>query len=406
MSDLVTCPTCQSVLRLPPTAATVRCPKCKTLLQVVEEPVAPPPAPLPFTGPAKPKPAAAKPAAATPPAANPAARKVRRPTMVLDEVAEAEMASAEEAKLAAVRRKEVRKQLAEMDEEEEAEEERYEEIQEQCKWGRIALQWLQYGTAGYALGALAVFAALLGFVMLSAMGIPLGAIMAPLAMLGLGLGSLSMLVIAVGLGVALKGPKLARHTAGFGLAAAALQIVCVAASLGLAVNRVLNAEAQAEDESFASNVMSYYILGLSTNLFLLADTPTRLAFRYAVPWAAVAAGVFEFARLVFVSQLTQTYAELGKNYRYAGEAGKTISRLFWVLLLTCLFRFAISIIFDNQPAKSGGWYVGQVLHGLLFLIAFGFFAFRLLTVTQVIRDTLDVLLADRVAAKVDHIDAV
>ncbi len=404
MSDLVTCPTCQSVLRLPPTAATVRCPKCKTLLQVVEEPVAPPPAPSPITGAAKPKPAPAKPTAAP---AKPPARKVRRPTMVLDAVAEAEMASAEEAKQAAVRRKEVREQLAQMDEEEATEEEEYEEIQEQCKWGRIALQWLQYGATGYALGALAVFAALVGYVVLTAMGTSFGAVMGPLAMLGLGLGGLSMLVIAIGFGVALKGPKLPRHIALFGLLATAGQIICVAATLGLAVNRVLNVDAAPPvDEGYKSLDLAYYTLGLCTNMFLLTDAPTRIVFRYAFPILGVAAGIFEFARLVFLCQLTQTYAELGKNYRFAADAGKSISRVFWVLLLTCLFRFAISIIFDGQPVNSGGWVVGQVLHGILFLIAFGFFAYRLLLVVQVTRDTLDVLTAERVAAKVDHIDAV
>jgi LSD1 subclass zinc finger protein len=402
VSDLVTCPTCQSVLRLPPTAATVRCPKCKTLLQVVEEPAAPPAPPLPLTGAARPKPAPAQPAKA-----QPAARKGRRPTMVLDEVAEAEVASAEEAKQAAERRKEVRRQLAEMDEEEEAEEEEYEDIQEQCKWGRIALQWLQYGTAGYALGALAVFAAMVGYVVLTAMGTSFGAVMGPLAMLGLGLGGLSMLVMAIGFGVGLKGPKLPRHTALFGLIATAGQIICVAATLGLAIDRVLNVDAAPPvDEGYKSLDLAYYTLGLCTNLFLLTDAPTRIVFRYAFPAVGVAAGIFEFARLVFLCQLSQTYAELGKNHRFAADAGTSISQVFWVLLLTCLFRFAISIVFDGQPVNSGGWVVGQVLHGLLFLIAFGFFAYRLLMVVQMTRDTLDVLTAERVAAKVDHIDAV
>ena len=56
MSMMVTCPTCQSMLRLPDGAEMVRCPKCKTVLSV-ENPNAPkPPAkiPLPFGLPAGP----------------------------------------------------------------------------------------------------------------------------------------------------------------------------------------------------------------------------------------------------------------------------------------------------------------------------------------------------------------
>lgn len=400
MSDLVTCPTCQSTLRLPPTAATVRCPKCKTLLEVVDEgtPAAPP---LPFGGPAptRPKPTApARPATAT--------RAKKRP-QVVDEAVEAELAAEQEARKLAERRREVRRQLEIMDAEEDDEADRYEEIEEECRWGKTALQWLQYGTAGYALGALCVFFAMVGFVVFTAMGTPFGTVMGPLALLGLALGGLSMLVLMVAFGLGLKGLTMPRHIAVFGLLATAAQIVLVAATLGTAVHRAMNMDDDpATSEGFKTMDLAYYVLGMSTNLFLLADAPTRLSFGYAVSYLGIAAGICEFARLIFICQLTQTYGEMAKNDRIAAESGKVVSKVFWVLLLTCLFRFAISISFDNLPPSSGGWIVGQALHGLVFIIAFGFFGFRLLMLVNSIRDTAEIVTAERVASKHDRLDAV
>lgn len=405
MSDLVTCPTCQSTLRLPPTAATVRCPKCKTLLQVIEDgvPAAPAAPPLPFAGAARARP---KPASATPAKPTSASRKKNRPQLV-DEVAEAEMASEAEARQMAERRKEVRRKIEALDEEEEDEAEKYEEIEEECRWGRLALIWLRFGMAGYAIGALCVFFAMLGFVAFTLMGTPWGAVMGPVALLGLALGGLAMLILMVAFGLALKGPKMPRHIAIFGLVVTGGQIIAVAATLGTAIAKVTNMDSDTGPAGgFKSMDLAYYVLGMCTNLFLLADLPSRLTLGYSFPVIGVVAGVFEFARLVFVCQLTQTYGELAKNDRIAAESGKAISKIFWVLLLACLFRVAISLIFDTMPEKTGGWMTGQVLHGILFVTTFGFFGFRLLMLVQAIQETADLVIAERVASKHDRLDVV
>jgi hypothetical protein len=380
------------MLRLPETAATVRCPKCKTLLQVVDEgqPAEPEAPPLPFAGAARPKPAKpAKPAGGKQP---------YRPQLVDEE--------AEEAKAAVERKREVRRQLRQMDDENEREEERYEDIKEDCVWGRRALAWLQGGMAAYAVGVLVVFFAVLAFVVFTAMGTTLGAVAAPLALLGMALGSIAMLVLMVGFGLALKGPKMSRHLAVFGLLVTACQVICVAATLGGAIGVVQNIDEQRVDDGWGGATLMYYLLGLSTNLFLVADVPTRISLGYGFPWFGVAAGIFEFARLVFVCQITQNYADLGKNDRASGDAGKGINRVFWVLLLVCMFRFAIGMGFDRLPQQDSGWMVGQVLHGFLFLIAFGFLGFRLLIQIQVLREAKESLLADRVASHATKLDPV
>jgi hypothetical protein len=371
------------------------------MLQVIDEtaPVAPP---LPFAG-AKARPRASPATTAKPKTANP----IRRRAQLVDEIAEAEMASEEEARKQAARRREVRAKLEEMEIEEEDEAERIEEIDEQCQWGRMALQWLRYGMAGYAVGALCVFFAMLGFISFTLMGTPFGSVMGPLALIGFALGGLAMLVLMIGFGLALKGLRMPRHIALFGLLSTAAQVIVMGLAIGLAISKVMNMDSDTGvNGGFKSMDLGYYVLGLSTNLFLLADVPTRLAFGYSFPLLGLLAGVFEFARLVFVCQLTQTYGELAKNDRVSAEAGNAISRIFWVLLLTCLFRFAIAIVFDTQPDRSGGWITGQVLHGILFLISFGTLGIRLLMLVQAIGETADLVIVDRVASKHDRLDVV
>jgi hypothetical protein len=351
--------------------------------------------PLPFVGTSNPTTKPASPQRAT--------KRRIRPELVDEQAEEKEKEALESVK----RKREVRRILRKMDEEEAAEEERYEDIDEQCGWGRLALNWLRWGMGGYATSVLLVFFAMLGFVVFTMMGTPLGTVMAPMAFLGLALGALSTVVLMIGFGIALRGPTLPRHIAVFGLIASASQIITVAATIGTAIGQIQKAEESFRvDDGWGGTDLPYYILGLCSNLFLLADAPTRLILNYPFPRIAILAAILEFARLVFVCQMVQTYAELGKNDRPAADAGKGISRVFWVVLLTCMFRFAIAMGFDWFPHQDAMWLIGQALHGLLFIVAFGFFGFRLLMIVQAAQDTVDTLIADRVASRAAKLDVV
>ena len=404
MSDLVACPTCRSTLRLPAGARTVRCPKCKTTLEVLgDEPASPPPPPkpLPFAPPAKrPKP---------PVTAKPVSRKHR--PQVVDEALEAEEVKAEEAKREAERRRRVRKELREFDLQEDAEADRYDEIDEQCLWGRRALATLRWSLLGY-LGAL-VFGYM---ILLPLVGIGwifkdkefmagVGAL-ASAASMAVTFGS--SLGLAVAFVLAFRGPPQAVHTAIIGLAVTVLHLgfyLATAAAVFTAPAR--HAAAQDASPGYAGMELAYVLLGTGSNLQAVGDAPTRYGFHFAnagsydLSWVNVACGILEFTRLLLVCQLVQRYGELAKSERAAAECGKTVARVFGVLLVFALFRAAACVGFDWFPPDNFMWYIGQGVHIALFEVPFLIIGVRLLTQSRVTSDTEELLIADRVASGFD-----
>lgn len=417
MSDLVACPTCQSTLRLPPTAATVRCPKCKSLLEVSgpeQAPPPPPPAkPLPFA----PAPAKAKAKApAKPLVAKPAGVQKHRPELV-DEELEAEQEKARQAREEAERKRQVRKEIEAMDAADEKEDEKYEEASERCRWGRAALQTLRWSLIGY------VFSLVVGYlVMLPLVALAwifnekdiFGALGVALPGFSLLITFASLLGTGVGFGLAVKGPKEAMHICIMGLVAVAAQLICMGGTIGnafIAPVRFAEKEFAPPGPAYGDIDIAYVMLGTATNLQTVTDSPTRLTFsifdtgRYAVPWVNVACGVFEFIRLLLLCMLTQRYGELGKSDRVAGESPKTVNRIFFTLLVFALFRGATCVGFDWFQ-DGGGWYVGQIIHLANFEICFLIIAVRLMTQFRAMSETEDVLIPDRVASKYDTFNEV
>lgn len=413
MSDLVACPTCQSMLRLPPTAATVRCPKCKTLLEVgapEPAPSPPPPAkPLPFA----PKPVAKAKARAKPPAASAGASGARRPELV-DEELEAEQQKAKEAKEEAERKRQVLKEIDAMDRAEEDELDRYEEVREQCRWGRQSLQTLRWSLLGY------IFSLLIGYMILMPLvGIAwlfnekdiFGALGTALPGFSLFVTFLSLIGTGVGFALAIRGPKEALHISIIGLVAVAAQLICLG---GTVVNAFTAPAKFVEERSILTGYpgmgIAYVMLGTATNLQTATDSPIRLTFGiiyggYDMPWLNVVCGIFEFTRLLLVCQLTQRYAELGKAERVAAESPTTVTRIFFTLLVFALFRGATCVGFDWFQ-DGAGWYIGQLIHLANFWFCFLIIGVRLLTQFRVIDETSDALIPDRVASKFDTFNEV
>jgi LSD1 subclass zinc finger protein len=416
VSDLVACPTCQSTLRLPPTAATVRCPKCKTLLEVSGPETSPPPPakPLPFA-PAGPKPTVAKPRA-KPAAPTADGKKAHRPELV-DEELEAEQKKAREAKEEAERKRLVKKELDEMDREKEDEEDRYEEIKERCRWGRNALQTQRWSLLAYIFSMVLGYMVLLGIIGLAWLFNDKGIFSAlfpllPAVSLLVAFGSL--IGTGVGFALALRGPKEAMHIAIMGLVAVAAQLICLGGSISGAftdADDFMNAKYADPGPAYADMKVAYSMLGTATNLQTTMDSPVRLIMTrvngvdYGVPWLNVVCGLFEFTRLLLVCQLVQRYAEMGKADRISGENAKTVNRIFFTLLVFALFRAATCIGFDWFTAEAG-WYIGQLIHLVNFEVCFLIIAVRLLTQFRVIDDTSDMLIADRVASKFDTFNEV
>jgi LSD1 subclass zinc finger protein len=423
VSDLVACPTCGSTLRLPPTAATVRCPKCKTLLEV-SGPTAPsppppaPPKPLPFApAPAPvPPPAVASPVKKPKARAKPVGKRRHRPELV-DEELETEQERVKAAKAEAERKRQVRDELEQIERKEEKEDDRYDEVDEECGWGRSALQTLRWSLLGYICGMA------LGYVVLLPM-VAIGWIFQDrqfLSSIGVALPAFSLVVTfgsllgtAVGFVLAIRGPRGARHIPIMGLVVVGLQLLFVCGTIPRAVTAADEYARTPETfEGYPGMEIAYLLVGTTTNLQTVTDSPVRLAFSlryggYEVPWLNVVCGLFEFTRLVLLCMLVQRYGELAKSERTAGESPKTVTRVFFTLVVFALFRGAACIGFDWFQYQDGGvwWYVGQLVHLNIFFWAFIIIGVRLLTQFRVIGETEDLLIADRVASKYDTFNEV
>jgi LSD1 subclass zinc finger protein len=416
VSDLVACPTCQTTLRLPPTAATVRCPKCKSLLEVSGPEASPPPPakPLPFA-PAGPKPAAAR-ARARPTAPTAEGGKPRHRPELVDEELEGEQKKAEEAKVEAERKRQVKRELDEMDRQKEDEEDRYEEVKERCRWGRNALQTHRWSLLAYIFSLVLGYMVLLGIVGLAWLFNDkdiFSALFPVLPGFALLVSFGSLIGTGVGFALALRGPKEATHIAIMGLVAVAAQLICLGGSIAGAfteADEFRNTQFAEPGPAYAQMKVAYSMLGTATNLQTATDSPVRLVFgriygQYDVPWLNVVCGLFEFTRLLLVCQLVQRYAELAKADSISGENAKTVTRIFFTLLVFALFRAATCIGFDWFTAEAG-WYIGQLIHLVNFEVCFLIIAVRLLTQFRVIDDTSDMLIADRVASKFDTFNEV
>jgi len=384
------------MLRLPPQAATIRCPKCKTMLEIAEEE-------LPFVEVEvlpDAKPQIAKPAAAP---AKPATRKnVLRPALV-DERAEAEEAAERQRSKEAERKREIRRELQKMDDAKADEDDEYEEVKRLCRHGRNSLMLLTYGLYAYGGGILLVFlgvmpAFLFGFVVL------------PAILLGYVAAGLGTLLLMGGFGAAFLGPREGFFVAGAGLGASVLQIAFTMVGLIALVAGIIEKLGNGATgfDGYNSQTELYFVLGFCSNFFLLADAPARFVsgnFEF-LPFFALAAAVFEFARFAFITMLVQRYGELAKYDRTASQAASVTMKIFWMLLLTAMFRIAVTFTFDWIPSRDPAWWIGQAIHLLLLLIMLGVLGFQLVRLGQIAQETSELLYADRVASKFDNVDAV
>jgi LSD1 subclass zinc finger protein len=389
MADTATCPTCNVELRLPSGVKTVRCPQCKTTLKIEG-----PPAPLPFVKPAKP-------AAPAKPAPPPVVVKAKKPKAeIVDEAAEAEE---ESSKAKSEKKKRVREEIEKIEDEKEEEKERRIEMKEYCRKGRNSLGLLYWGIRLYLVGFL------LTLIMLIVLRIvpPLAAILLPIC----GLVSLaSLILLGIGFVITGFGPPSSRHLGWIGLGCVVLQAGMILVQLFIETIRfIIIIRRMAEnpeglvlkgylDESY---LMDYALIGLNTNLFALSDAPARFVTRCGVPWFGFIAGALEFTRMVVLGLLVQIYAEQGKAPETGFKAFRVVSVFFWTMLLTMMFRLALSLFMDGVQPQPGDFlfYMGNIMQLVFFLIGLIVYTLQSLKLSDIIEDTKEVVVADRYLAK-------
>lgn len=401
MPDLTPCPSCQSVLRIPVGASMIRCPNCKTVLaveqpQATTPPTPPPPAPakpalpLPF-GKGKATPAA-KPAQAKPTSAKPAksATKSSGPLRAKlapvdeDDLDDDTDLSSEEV----ARRKQLKKELRRFEEEEELREEEYQELEDRCKLGQKGTQILAMSTYFQALG-LASFLAVNG---LYAFTNEQENYLRIATYLGLGLGGLMLLLAMIGFGICIAGPVKARHIAIGGLLVSLAQLLLCCGQFAKAAEPTSSIFTL-----WADTLPIQDRMGMISNLPLLAEFPARLFQLYGLSWFGLVAAAMEFARLVMVGMLTQQYAIEGKDPELGHKASELTNRIFWIVLLSALFRLAASSAFDTMPPADALHAVGHGCHVVLMVGTVMFIVINLVWLGQAMWDTQDLVDARRYA---------
>ncbi len=409
MSDVITCPTCQTMLRVPASATTVRCPQCKSVLGV-SAPAPPPPAiplPLPF---AKPR---SKPAAK-----NQLAKKVTKKAVLVDEAAE--KVEAEDLAKAEHRQK-VTAAVEEMEERDEIKLEKFERLQDLMVHSRRAVIMFTWAARCQMVALAIVLTVLLAFmtsvlfeVVSSLQGrgsIGVGAILGATVFAALPLGVI-LSVLASGLtGYGMVsvsiGTKRARYLGYIGCAVCLLHVFFVImqaarAMIGLATREF---EVNASDPLWVQIQPVFDLFGMVTDLPLLSEQPTRLFWRHPVSYFGIFAAVFEFTRLVLVGVIAQNYAEDGKATELGYRSYKAIGRIFYVTLLAGAARLVAAIAFDWARADEAFILVlGLGAHAVITFATYLCLSLSVLGQANALSDTVEVMEAARFASETDNLE--
>jgi LSD1 subclass zinc finger protein len=375
VSELIPCPTCQALLRIPAGAAMIRCPNCKTVLAVepaepsptapAAVPVSPPP--LPFDRPksgsgaarGKPTPPAAPaPVAKMVTATGPGAPMAIPVKPRLSAVNVQELTSGKDDPPELVeKRKRLRRELRKMEERERRLAERYKELERHCRYGRMTVTLLMWAMRSQALAVMLLLPGLLGATLVEPSYATLIALAAD------AFGGIAALLIFAAFGFTMAGPEKGRHIGLMGLL-----ITLIATSLAVidfqtgweAVSRLQEAPGH-----WSETLVYYKLFAPASALPGLSEAPVRVLKGYPFSVLSIVAAGLEFTRLVMICLLIQIYATQGNDVEAGHRSIATVSRVFWFLLLCAMFRIAAGFGFDwAQPEEL--WYqIGRGAHGLI-----------------------------------------
>ena len=411
VSEPIPCPSCGSLLRIPTGTAMIRCPSCKTVLAVEAAdapPAPPPPAPVAKAAPAapplpfgrRPKPAApAKPAT---PMARPASGPTVRARVVRDDpparVPDAEQDPGEEE-----RRRRMRRELAELEEEERRERKRYDQLIVDCRFGRFALYLLAAGAVStcvasvcYLLFAVTTLTSYPAFELLGAAGLFV---------------VLHWLTTTAGFGYACVGPPQVR-----GLAVAGVMVTALQAAFAVVSSFTLLALITREAVSYSGGstrefvVESLLLSNVFSNLSALTDIAVHLLAgsldRPQILVVPMIGGAIEFAKLSLIGLLANRYATEGKDPDLAHLGMRFVYRIFGVVLVGAILKvcvWGLVKLTGGEPLLLA-WFaipLMMVTNGYYMWWAFSWYAQY-----QVLKDTVDVVSAERFADRRERLDVV
>lgn len=391
MSLMVTCPTCQVMLRVPLGAETIRCPQCKVVLALQTETVPPPP-PEPVK-PAIPLPFARPPVAPRPEPAR-QAEPPRGKTIRGKFVDEHEDIDAEE--LSTVTRRRERRELTD----DEKLERRMERVAEEIQPARVGMKLL--GLASIAAG-IAPLGVALYFV--STLFMPSGDnffILLPI----IGAGCHWLLAVA-GFGFCCFGPKDMRFMAISGVVVMILHALAILGLVQLTLGSIKLANAGFAGINEEPGLISAALLAnIFNNMSGVANIPMFVHFGLQNSIGGLAfvvlliAGAFEFSKLTLVGILANHYAIEGKAPELAHRSIRFVYRLFWVVIV----GFIGELIIVGSSHLGFGFVFLSLPSMMLMNAYFLWCAFSWIAQYQVLNEVLEVMTPERITDKRANLD--
>jgi hypothetical protein len=283
-----------------------------------------------------------------------------------------------------IKKQKLRKELKRIERQEERAEEDYEELREECRYGRYSTMILSWAMRGCALGVI--------FMIITAIAVTFAPaeVGLPVFLFTLGLGIVTSLLILSGFGFALKGPEAGRHLGIIGLIVTFLHAGIVGAELIYAFKSLSSNPYDPQNSNWAEFARSAELYGSLTNFSILSEQPACLLKQYRLSAFGLAGAALEFTRLVMICLLAQNYASAGRERELAHASMETVSRIFWTILLSSMFRISAAFLFDHAAPEELWAKVGLGVHGALTVFTLLAIAFFLFKQFQVLLDTADV----------------
>jgi LSD1 subclass zinc finger protein len=395
MSLMVTCPTCQAMLRVPPGADTIRCPQCKTVLALQAPAAAPPPPPVAEPAkPAVPLPFARPPASPPPAIAKPPEQPVRTRKVRAKFVEEHEDVDAEE--LPDEPRRRPRRELSD----DEKLERKLDRMAEVTRPARVGITLLAYGALASCIAPLGVAFFFVSTLFMQSADNPF--IWAPI----LGVGSHWLLTLA-GFGFCCFGPRSMRHMAIGGVIVMLVHAVAILGLVELTVKSISLANAgfggMNEEPGLIGAVL---FANLFNNLSGVTNIPLLVHFGLYNTIGGLAfavllfAGGLEFAKLSLVGVLANHYAVEGKSPELGHQSIRFVYRLFWVVIVGFVGEMVIigvshlgfGFIFLSLPSM-------MMMNGYFLWCAFAW-----VMQFQVLNEVIDVITPERFTDKRANLD--
>lgn len=315
------------MLRLPPGADMVRCPRCKTVLAVeastTEAPAPKPAIPLPFGQTTVPAPAQARPVA-SPATAPPVLKASVRGKLVREEDEDDDR----------------RRRKPSIEEEEEAAEQRkLERLEQLCRPARTGMTLMGFGAIAACVASIFYFFFSVT-TLITPMGIPL------LLMICGGVTGIHALLTMMGFGFCIGGPKNMRATAISGLV---VMLVHAALFFPLAMplaNRVSLQELGLAGQGGRNAVGQGMMLSsIFNNLVTVTDLPIYLMADGVIPLILLIlpmiGGALEFAKLSFLGIIANQYAADAKDPELGYTSLRFVYRIFWLVITMVVLKMGL-----------------------------------------------------------------